>query len=801
MQLILRPVSDPQLNEIIVTDGRFAIGRNEDSFKHYDSSVVAKLSRRHARIFERDGQVFIADLNSSNGTTVNGHIVEGQPVELKLNDDIQFGGLRYRVEHLGGGDTRVAREEPSVDARIVLTPTRADGSLDPIVVSKFPFLIGRYSDVFARYKESMPKALSLISKKHAQIFVHQNALFIEDLGSTNGTYVSGEKLSEKARKLVDKDTIAFGGDGMLYKVQIFVGAKTVAAAKAKIKKMAEGTIFVDDATNFLEIYMDAGEKDGDAQGTEDKAEVENGTDSRSPSRDTRVSRLWRSFGLLRGALRGGEAVDRRLRWTILLSLIGLGLGVAGYWYMAWPAKQINKHLDSERYLAAAELANRYLRDRPDDDQLLDLATEATLRAFVPEWRAAVESGDYAAARQILARARETGPNNSKDDELISVLKLAGDISTFELSESSNDVLIEMLSGDQTVSALVEQWDSRQTENARALARIEFMTDGFDAYQTEFYRDLRVLREQHKSLLPLHELRMNLVASLADRDTSRLRQYIRDFSIQNVDMVGFQLLQEDLLRYEAVEQDIDESRWLRAYDRMNQSEFNTAPFAEHSVFMNENVLPDAGTRDAYQRAAAAWTEGKAIESFDILQGLAEGPWGGVATRKLERNRRLLSALTELLEDRGGVDFEDRLFTLYGQLDPESDVYLRRALHPDFQQHSQAALDRAADRIREAEKAWIDYDASGRLRSVHRLEERVSAEYKRLAGLLGSAYQYLRESESIYQQLDTDSPDNWTSLNRDVVHEIKLQTRSLGNLLVIEPDVQKAKLDLLPELIAE
>ena len=52
-----------------------------------------------------------------------------------------------------------------------------------------------------------------------------------------------------------------------------------------------------------------------------------------------------------GELGAGE------RWTILLSVIVLGAGIAGYWYLAWPAKQINKHLDSEQYLAAAELAN------------------------------------------------------------------------------------------------------------------------------------------------------------------------------------------------------------------------------------------------------------------------------------------------------------------------------------------------------------------------------------------------------------------------------------------------------------
>ena len=116
MQLILRPVSDARLSEIIVTESRFAIGRNEEHFAAYERSIVAKLSRRHARIFERDGVAYIADLHSSNGTTVNGEIVEGEPVELRLNDEVQFGGLRYRVEYLDGADAAGDADAPTVDA-------------------------------------------------------------------------------------------------------------------------------------------------------------------------------------------------------------------------------------------------------------------------------------------------------------------------------------------------------------------------------------------------------------------------------------------------------------------------------------------------------------------------------------------------------------------------------------------------------------------------------------------------------------------------------------------------------------
>lgn len=799
MQLILRPVSDAQLKEIIVTDSRFAIGRNEEHFKDYDRSIIAKLSRRHARIFEREDLVYIADLHSSNGTTVNGQIVEGEPVQLKLNDEIQFGGLRYRVEHLGKSEAGTVQLEPEVDVKIVLKPMRTDGSLKPIVVSKFPFLVSRYSDAFARYQETIPQDLSFISKKHAHFFLHQGEVCIEDLGSTNGTYVSGEQIAEQARKVADGDRIAFGGDRFVYEVQVFIGRDKVARAEAKIEKLVDGTIFVDDATNFFEIYMGAGDEYGSAD--EDEAEgqgASKGTVARLREQNTRLGRALRFLDQLRGSLRGGEPIDRRLRWTLIVSLACLAAGVAGYWYLAWPVQQVSDLFDNREYLGAAELANDYLRSRPDDGRLQDLATEATLKALVPEWQQAMVDERYAAARQTLARAKQIGLANPKGDELIAVLELATEFSAFEADDGGENLSVGMLAGDATISALVDEWDSQQTANARALSRVELQVDGFNVYRAEFFRKLRALRKREKDLEPILALRSNLVAALTNRNTSELRQHVREFAEEHPAIHGLGLLQEDLRRYEAVEQDIGESSWLRAYDLLNQTQFNTAPFADHVAFMNQNVLPDAHTRERYATAAEAWQNGDTEIAFELLGELARAPWGEDASRELARNRGLLNALAELQANRDSVNFEDRLFSLYGKLDPERDIYLRRALQPDFRRHSQAALDRAANRTRLAEQAWKDYDKSGRLRTVHRLEERVSPEYKNLAGLLTEAYQNLRESEGIYQQLNKRSPESWLLLNREVIQEIKLQTGALGDLLVIEPDVQKAKLDLLPSL---
>ena len=71
MKVILKPISHPQMGDISIVDDLFAIGRNEEPFASELGDAAARLSRRHARIFQEDGKVFIADLGSLNGTRIN----------------------------------------------------------------------------------------------------------------------------------------------------------------------------------------------------------------------------------------------------------------------------------------------------------------------------------------------------------------------------------------------------------------------------------------------------------------------------------------------------------------------------------------------------------------------------------------------------------------------------------------------------------------------------------------------------------------------------------------------------------
>ena len=75
------------------------MGRTEQPFATYEDDFVVMLSRRHARIFCEDGVVYVADLDSRNGTTVNRAAVGQSPCRLRDGDEVCFGGvLSYRVE-------------------------------------------------------------------------------------------------------------------------------------------------------------------------------------------------------------------------------------------------------------------------------------------------------------------------------------------------------------------------------------------------------------------------------------------------------------------------------------------------------------------------------------------------------------------------------------------------------------------------------------------------------------------------------------------------------------------------------
>ena len=72
---------------------RQVIGRSPSSDIVVDEPYV---SASHARFTLQGPALVLEDLGSTNGTMVNGHIIE-QPVTLRENDEVQVGDVIMRV--------------------------------------------------------------------------------------------------------------------------------------------------------------------------------------------------------------------------------------------------------------------------------------------------------------------------------------------------------------------------------------------------------------------------------------------------------------------------------------------------------------------------------------------------------------------------------------------------------------------------------------------------------------------------------------------------------------------------------
>ena len=57
-----------------------------------------------------------------------------------------------------------------------------------------------------------------MSTNHARVFVHEGAFYVEDLKSTNGSYLNGRKLPDHPIRIKDSDKLTFGKISFIFVV-------------------------------------------------------------------------------------------------------------------------------------------------------------------------------------------------------------------------------------------------------------------------------------------------------------------------------------------------------------------------------------------------------------------------------------------------------------------------------------------------------------------------------------------------------------------------------------------------------
>jgi len=74
--------------------GGLSIGRSKEADVQISDRYASSL---HARVFSREGRFYVEDMNSTNGTLLNGATLQGE-AELVDRDTIQIGDTIFRFE-------------------------------------------------------------------------------------------------------------------------------------------------------------------------------------------------------------------------------------------------------------------------------------------------------------------------------------------------------------------------------------------------------------------------------------------------------------------------------------------------------------------------------------------------------------------------------------------------------------------------------------------------------------------------------------------------------------------------------
>ncbi|HWE16321.1 MAG TPA: FHA domain-containing protein [Hyphomicrobiaceae bacterium] len=166
------------------------------------------ISRRHCRLdLDAMGLLRIKDLNSGNGTRINGRQVASGTA--KAGDRIGLGSLEFRLE-LRSGAAQVA-EAPlnattwqlaAIDERGNLTRFAIDGS-----ASKRTWVLGRVGE-YADLVIASPS----VSGRHAMLRTSSDgSLEVQDLGSSNGTILNGKRVGTEWTPIKASSQLKLGG--------------------------------------------------------------------------------------------------------------------------------------------------------------------------------------------------------------------------------------------------------------------------------------------------------------------------------------------------------------------------------------------------------------------------------------------------------------------------------------------------------------------------------------------------------------------------------------------------------------
>ena len=195
-----RRIPIPAHGIVLGRDGQLGAPFSTDQF----------VSRKHVTVRRRDEHsVEIADLGSANGTYLNSTQVHDQ-ARMHGGDVLRIGQIELKLDlppsrglSFEATITADVKDEGTpVPSLVIMTPGAYNGHRIPLPGEYM--IVGREpaSDIYLDDPH--------VSRTHAAVRRHGDAVYVQDLGSSAGTFVNGAAVTT-ARELRPGDIVTFAG--------------------------------------------------------------------------------------------------------------------------------------------------------------------------------------------------------------------------------------------------------------------------------------------------------------------------------------------------------------------------------------------------------------------------------------------------------------------------------------------------------------------------------------------------------------------------------------------------------------
>lgn len=177
-----------------------------------------RVSREHAQIERRSEGVFIIDLESANGTKVNEKRLQPNVwSSLKPGDMVNIASLTFYL----------STEKPTKKKEQEEIERQGPFDFKQKIMAKGILKVGRQKS------NDLVLEDPTVTREHALLSYSQGSFWVEDLGSTNKTYLNGKEVRTKT-KLNDSDTITIS----FYSITLGNGPRDLRKIKSAIMARA-----------------------------------------------------------------------------------------------------------------------------------------------------------------------------------------------------------------------------------------------------------------------------------------------------------------------------------------------------------------------------------------------------------------------------------------------------------------------------------------------------------------------------------------------------------------------------------